>query len=246
MVAHAVEGGAHDLGVAEDGADDPLLGVQVADPGQAVALDAVPHEVLHAQVHGVGADVPDAVEPLVAALEGAAARQVAIDEYRARRTQHERRLGREQIDADEAEAGGPELDVSVPGDEGLEVVDGVVLIGLAHGLADGLAEAEADARRRSLGRLGRVEAHAAVELAAEVEQHGGDGALPCRLHRAAGVAVAQQMLGLGDGAGRPHDVCRQHQASHARVEGAVIGRRPHGCLPLLAGLGAHGAGSSLR
>ena len=59
-------------------ADGHHLGVHIAHPHQAVALDAVPQVLLHIDVGGVGGGVPDAGQLLVATLARAAIIQIQI------------------------------------------------------------------------------------------------------------------------------------------------------------------------
>ena len=82
-VADEVEAARHDLVEAEDGVDRADLRVHVAEPDEAVALDAVPEVFLHVEVHGVGAGLPDAVEAFVVAPERADVGQVADLQHRA-------------------------------------------------------------------------------------------------------------------------------------------------------------------
>ena len=69
LSADEVEAGGDEVEVAPDGRDGAGFRVHVADPDQAVALDAIPEIVLHVEVDGVGADLPDVVEPLIIAFE---------------------------------------------------------------------------------------------------------------------------------------------------------------------------------
>ena len=73
----------HDVVKAEHAVDHADFRVHVAQPDEAVALDAVPEVILHVEVHGVGAGLPDLVEPLVGALERADIRNVAQGQDRA-------------------------------------------------------------------------------------------------------------------------------------------------------------------
>ena len=69
--------------VGEDVVDDAAGDVGVAHPAAAVAFGRVPDVVLHAEVAGVGAGFPDAVEEGVGGLEGALVLDRVVDVFEA-------------------------------------------------------------------------------------------------------------------------------------------------------------------
>ena len=77
-VANQIQAARHDLIEAEDRVDRSHFGMHVAEPHQAVAFDPIPEIFLHVQMHGISADLPDAIEPIVVAPEGANMRNVRI------------------------------------------------------------------------------------------------------------------------------------------------------------------------
>ena len=67
-----------DLLVAEDGLDGREFWVQISDPYQPVALDAVPDILLHIKMDGISAGLPDPVQKRVAAGEASEIRNIAV------------------------------------------------------------------------------------------------------------------------------------------------------------------------
>ena len=71
VVEEGGHGGFHERAVGEDGVDDAAGDVEVAHPAAAVAFRRVPDALLHAEVGGVGAGFPDAVQQRVGGFERA-------------------------------------------------------------------------------------------------------------------------------------------------------------------------------
>jgi len=180
VVADEVEAGVDDAHGAEDGADGAGFGVHVADPDQAVALDAVPDIVLQVEIDGVGAGVPDAVEAFIIATKTAQPRQAAVEIDRAHGFQGEGGVGLDQVEADEAEAGIAEFGGAQPRQANLVIPNRMVVGGVflaaqvAHGFGHRLAKTEADADGLAFGggifEVGDGDLDAAVKLASEIQQ----------------------------------------------------------------------------
>ena len=156
-VARQVERARHDLVEAEHGVDGADLRVHVADPDEPVALDAVPEILLHVEMDRVGADLPDAVEPLVVAPERADVGNVADLEHRAHLAQfHGHVAGRRVVDAHEAKAARADHLLAQPRQRDDLVAHGVVVLRVlfaaefGHGLGGRLAEAHAHLARLCL------------------------------------------------------------------------------------------------
>ena len=233
-----VERVAQDVRRAEDGEDRARLGVRVAHPHEAVALDAVPEEVLAAEVDRAHGRLPDAVEAFVGRAERPHARHRAHEGDRAH--EFKRRLPlRQQVDAHEAETRVADLQHA----EVRQLVDGVahgvvvrrpLLADIDHRLADGLAEADADPR--AVREFAVSDLEAAVELAPEVEEHARRVAVVHEraaarpepgLLRHLPVLRRQQARRVLDRRARPvgprvragpHDPRRRHVGAHARID----------------------------
>ena len=78
--------------------------MHVTNPDQPVTFDAVPKIVLHAEVHGVGADFPDPCQPLIATAKRAQPWHVANAEHSADIGQLHGMLRIDGVDADKAKA----------------------------------------------------------------------------------------------------------------------------------------------
>ncbi len=91
--------------VAEDVVDHASADVGVAHPAAAIALGSVPDVVLHAEVTGVGAGFPDAVEERVRRFEGALVADGIIDVFEVDGFEAENGRTGEEADAGVAEGG---------------------------------------------------------------------------------------------------------------------------------------------
>ena len=150
--------------------------MHIADPDQPVALDAVPEEFLHIQVRRVGGGVPDAVQLLIGAGEGADIVQIQIVEHALHRLELHHSFLLQQLDANKPEAGLVCLAGGEHPDVHHAVADGVVVGGVlfADGgecLHDRFAEPDVDIRAVVWSlRAPDHQAHAARKLNAEIQQ----------------------------------------------------------------------------
>ena len=242
LTAGEVERPRHHVGVAEDGVDGGHLGVHVAYPHQAVALDAVPEKLLHAQLYGVGSCEPDGVEPAVAATERTHVGEVAIAEDGGSLLDGYGDAGAQQVDAHKSEARVAYLHLSVARYLDHDVALGVVVGGIAHAglgvagvahtLLHRLAEAYAHERRFGAAAAAHGEAESAVELPPIVERDRGGVALGAG--EQAHAVAAQFGLAVGDA------------GEHVGAGGAVALHHPHrGEVDTRDGVGAHAGGVGL-
>ncbi len=181
-VAGEIERAWHDFVEAEDGMDGTDFGVHVADPDQAIAFDAVPEVFLHVEMNGIGAHLPDLIEPLVVGAEGTEVRKVTDLEHGAHLAEFNRELRVRVVDADEAEAAGADHFFAEPGQGDRLVTDSVVVLGVlvaaefGHCLGSGLAEADADVAQSGLfGGHGGDQFDVASQFASEIEEDTGGG-----------------------------------------------------------------------
>ena len=225
---------------AEDGRDGGYFGVKVAHPNQAVAFDAVPEIVLHVQVDGVGAGVPDLVQTRVAAPERSQVGQVAVDEAGIYLPQDEFRVGVQQVDAHEAESRVADFGNPQPRQLHREVAHGMVVacIGLsarfAHGFRYGFTQANAYVYRFLRSRHPGYQADSPVDFAPEVQQ---DGRLlplgafhPAQMaggHFGLAIAGFQQIVLAADVSLHPNDTHRRQVVPHAFV--ALLSRDAQRC-----------------
>ena len=220
--------------------------MRVAHPHEAVALDAVPEVLLAAEVRGARGGVEDGVEARVARLERARHLPRTHQRHGAHELELEPPRG-DEVDPHEAEARVADLALAHVRHVDHAVADRVVVPGPAlaevrHRLRHGLAEADARLHVARAGG-GHAELEAAVQLAAEVEQHGRLVAAVLQ-DAAAGLApasfgnltvlLAEQRLGVrhlragvvlvgvGRGVGGPHHAHGVDERAYARID--AVGR----------------------
>ena len=163
--------------------------MHVSDPDKAVPLDPVPDVVLHVEVDGVGAGLPDLVEPFVIALEASEIGYVPVaGDCPYRHDGHIDILAHE-VEAYEAETGVAELDRSEPGNGDLEIPDGVLVgrcaslgVDIAHGFSDGFSEANMEHGGFLVPGNGTGDFKSALHLLPEIQEHGGLLATGCLEH----------------------------------------------------------------
>ena len=147
-IARHVEAGGHHGIVAKDAVDHANLGMHVAEPDESVALDAIPEKFLHVEVHGVGTRLPDFVEALIGALEGADVGNVAQCKNRADLAELDVDFRIHVVDAGKAKAAGADRGFAEPREFDHLIAQGVVVLRAAlaeirHGFGHGLAKANA-------------------------------------------------------------------------------------------------------
>ena len=181
-VAGEVEGAGHDVIEAKDRVDGADLGVHVADPDEAIAFDAVPEVLLHVEMDGVRADLPDLIEPFVIAPEGTGVGEVADLEHGAHLAEFDGQVGIGIVDAHEPKAAWADHFLAEPGQGDRLVANGVIVLGVlcaaefGHGLGGRFAEADTDLAQPGLvGGHGSDQLDIAMKLAAEIEQDSGRG-----------------------------------------------------------------------
>jgi len=116
-----------------------------------------------------------------------------MEEYRAHVADVDGGFFIEQIDSNESETCVPDFDMSHPRNEHFEIVDRVVVVRRAHGFGDGLAEPNADARGVAGAGVGRIDSHASVKLASEVQKNARRGVF-VRVKSADRIIVRQQVF----------------------------------------------------
>ena len=141
VVAEEVQAFRNQARVGEGGENDADFRIQVAEPHETVALDAVVDVVLHVHLDGVDAGLPDLVEQRVAAFEGAAAFQIAVEGDGDDVDQIQ--LVRQNVDPHETEACAAVFHHAHHRELQLRVMDRMVLIRRLHRLADRFAETDA-------------------------------------------------------------------------------------------------------
>ena len=178
----------HDVVMAKDSFDRAKLRMHVADPHEAIALDAVPEVVLHAEVNGVGPHFPHPVEPRIARAKGADPGQIADTELRPHLREHHRLPGVDRVDPHKPKSARADRLRPQPGkrDDGIAdrmIVLGVPVAEVGHRLACRFAEANANADGVLRGGERRVELDMPLELTAKVEEH-ASGPVVARRQRA--------------------------------------------------------------
>ena len=113
LLAGQIQCGIDALVASEDVGNGAGFGVKVAQPDEAVALDAVPNIVLHVQMDGIGAGCPNGVQALVVTLERALIGDVAVAEDGVDLLEVDGHVGCEQVNAHEAVSGVANLDAAV-------------------------------------------------------------------------------------------------------------------------------------
>ena len=100
-----MQGLLHQCAVAECGGDDAAFDIEIAGPSAAVAFDRVPDAVLHAEMGGVGAGLPDAVQQRIGGLERTGVGDRVVDAFHADGLERGDRCAAQEADAHVAEAG---------------------------------------------------------------------------------------------------------------------------------------------
>ena len=124
--------------------------MHIANPDQAVALNAVPNIILHVQMHRIGARFPNPVQQFIIAAEGADVGKVHINQDALYPLQHQILVLIQQVDAHKPEARFTNADHAhirqIYHHVAYSVVIGGVLLSaqLAHGLHGGFAKANPD------------------------------------------------------------------------------------------------------
>ena len=150
--------------------------MNIADPDQAVALDAVPDQpVLHAEIHRVRRYPEDLIDQLIVALEAALLRHLyhlkisdgGFDDDAA---------AADVVQLDEPEARVAVFHIRIVGRADRSVAHGVIVGGvflsqLRHTFGDGLAET--DAQKTVIPSHKRDDADASLQFLPEIEDHGG-------------------------------------------------------------------------
>ncbi len=129
--------------------------------------------------------------------------QIAVDKNRADRLEDDELVGIDQVDADEAKARVADFVGAEPRNQARLIADGVIVRGalrpaeFAHRFTGRLAEANAHPRTASLPFIGARNHHlnAAVQFAAEIQQHGRRFALVAK--RASGRRVQRHLALAG-------------------------------------------------
>ena len=175
-ITRQIERTRHHIVEAEDCMDRGDLWVHVANPHQPVAFDAIPEVVLHAEMHGVGPHLPDAVEPLVAGAKRADPRHVANPQHRPHLRQLHRMLGIDRVDPHEAEAARADRLRAEPGQLDHGIADRMVVLSvllaaeIGHRLAGRLPKPHPHRHRLLRRGHGGEELHVPLQLAAKVDQ----------------------------------------------------------------------------
>ena len=178
LVPHIVQALADDLLVAEHRIHGNHLRMHVADPDQTVALHTVPEVVLHAQVHRIGARLPDFVQALVIAFERTQIRKVPLLGNRPDGAEGDFPAIRiEQFQPGETETAVAVFGDAQPGNADFHVPDGMVvgrrrlrIVDVAEGFAHGFAQDQAEPRRLVGTVDGANDLDAALEFRSEVQQ----------------------------------------------------------------------------
>jgi hypothetical protein len=161
--------------------------VHIADPHQAVALDAVPEIVLHVQMDRAHAGLPDLIESGVAGGKRPEHFDRALQRNGADAPQFHHGPGLAKVDPHEAEPRVAEFRRTHPRQAHDRIVHGVIVVWFAHGFRRRFAEPDAHRHAALLPGRQRLrdDLDAAVEFAAEIQQHGCGliGAGPQRAQR---------------------------------------------------------------
>ena len=193
--------------------------MQISDPYQPVTLDAIPDILLHIEVDGIRAGLPDPVQKRVAARKAPEIRNIAVQKDRLCRAELHAGSRRQQIDSDKTEAGLADRRHAELPDGNRPVTAGVIVccaagpVQLAHCLRCGFAEPDAQPHIFSTAQRTHAEHQSARELLSIVQQNGGGSNAVCEraavgivkpdLHR----AVFQQRFTAGNAAGFPYHRC---------------------------------------
>ncbi len=207
FLADQIETGGNDVIGTEDGEDGHGFGVHIADPDQAIAFDTIPEVVLHVEMDGIGAGLPDLVEAVVIALEGTQVFERAVEEYGADGFELNKAVFVKQVDTDKTKASITYFAGTQPGNQTGLVTDGMVIGGIfwssdiGHGFTDRFAKTDSEPDGFSFGWVGIFEVpdhdlDAAVEFFAEIEQD--PGGLIGGLEGTGGMGIESDLAGPGN------------------------------------------------
>ena len=202
-IARQIERFLHHVVIAKHRRNRAHFGVHVANPHQTIAFDAIPEVVLHAQMHGIGPGLPDAIEPLVAAAKRPDPRYIAHSQHRPHPREQRRPAGIDSINAHKAKAAGPDRDRSQPGERDDLIADRMVVLSVlfpakfGHRLAGRFPQTHPHPHRVLAGCQRSEQFHMPLEFAPEIEEHARCRPRACR-ERAGRQRFAENCLpGMG-------------------------------------------------